>query len=326
MYPVSSLSTFGSKSKFTNGLIAITILSLPLSSAVVSADSAFSEKAIAVIKSCDSSEVMGFATLKERASSEGVKKIDVYMQVDGLSFGNHAVHIHETASCMPCGSAGGHFDPGNFGMTNPDANHPFHSGDLINIESDGAKGLMTTETNRVTLSDGPLSLFDDDGSAFIVHDLEDSYCPDGEAAGCAGGSRAACGIITKVNTIDDLELVVSRKDKRKDAVELADAELEKDVFIFLSPKYPQDQISKVTYYLNGNEYETETYPPYDFAGTKSSDKAKKFKTKDELVDGTHTVAAEIELSSGQSTFVSSSFTVDNEKDRFANGRENNPNN
>ena len=315
-----------SKTRFTTGLAVFTLLLMPLVGNSVSADSGFSEKAIAEIQSCDTSEVLGFATLKERTTSEGVKQIDVYMQVDGLSFGDHAVHIYETASCVPCGSAGGHFDPGNFGMTNPDANHPFHSGDLININSDGDKGLMTTMTTRITLSPGPLSLFDADGSAFIVHDFEDSYCPDGEAAGCAGGSRAACGIINKVNTIDDLELVVSPKDKRKNPVELADAELEKDVFIFLSPKYPADSIRKVTYYLNGHAYETETYPPYDFAGTKSKDKAEKFKTNKELAGGTHTIAAEIELSSGQSTFVSSSFTVDNDKDRFANGRENNSNN
>lgn len=311
------------KNIFTGALPVLTMLSLPLFSAAVTADSAFSVKAVAEIQSCDDSDIYGFATLKERATSEGVKQVDVYMQVDGLTLGKHAVHIHETASCIPCGSAGGHFDPGNFGMTNPDANHPFHSGDLVNIESDGDSALMTTDTSRITLSGGPLSLFDADGSAFIVHVLEDSYCPDGEAAGCAGGSRAACGIINRVNTIDDLELVVSPKDKRKNPVELADAELEKDVFIFLSPEYPRDDINRVTFYLNGKKYKTENYAPYDLAGTKKKDKAEKFKTKDELEDGTHTVAAIIELSSGQKTFVSSTFTVDNDKDRFGNGRRNN---
>ncbi len=54
---------------------------------------------------------------------------------------------------------------------------------------------MKTVTSRVTLSEGPLSLFDEDGSAFIIHVDPDSYCPDGEEAGCAGGARAACGII-----------------------------------------------------------------------------------------------------------------------------------
>ena len=50
-------------------------------------------------------------------------------------------------------------------------------------------------TSRVSLSDGPLSLFDEDGSAFIIHVQPDSYCPDGVVAGCAGGARAACGVI-----------------------------------------------------------------------------------------------------------------------------------
>lgn len=68
--------------------------------------------------------------------------------------------------------------------------------DLSNIEANvGGVGSMRTVTSRITLSPGVLSVFDDDGSAFIIHTNEDSYYPDGEAAGCAGGSRAACGII-----------------------------------------------------------------------------------------------------------------------------------
>ena len=155
--------------------------------------------AYAYIQSCNDADVVGRAFLVEEPSDEGIKKVRVNIKVRGLTPGKHAVHIHETASCEPCGSAGGHFDPGNFGQTNPDANHPYHSGDLINIESrdyrDYDFGYLNTVTTRVTLSPGPLSLFDGDGSAFIIHDLEDTYCPDGEKAGCAGGRRAACGII-----------------------------------------------------------------------------------------------------------------------------------
>ena len=33
-------------------------------------------------------------------------------------------------------SAGGHFDPGPNGNTDPDANHPYHMGDLPNMEVD----------------------------------------------------------------------------------------------------------------------------------------------------------------------------------------------
>ena len=57
------------------------------------------------------------------------------------------------------------------------------------------QGFLRTDTSRVTLSPGPLSVLDEDGSAIIVHVDPDTYCPEGEVAGCAGGARAACGII-----------------------------------------------------------------------------------------------------------------------------------
>ena len=64
----------------------------------------------------------------------------------------------------------------------------------IDVRKNG-KGRLKAVTTRITLSPGPLSLFDHDGSAFIIHDFEDTFCPEGVVAGCAGGSRAACGII-----------------------------------------------------------------------------------------------------------------------------------
>ena len=161
-----------------------------------------SVRATADIQLCsDPSVVIGSAMLREEKSNEGIKRVSISMHVKGLTAGKHAVHIHETANCEPCGAAGGHFDPGPFGMTNPDANHPFHSGDLVNIKARGRRGVgnLQTVTTRITLSDGPLSVFDEDGSAFIIHDNEDSYCPEGEVAGCAGGSRFACGIIKSVD-------------------------------------------------------------------------------------------------------------------------------
>src|SRR5688572_26430397 len=53
---------------------------------------------------------------------------------ENLKPGKHAVHIHEKGSCdggFKC--AGGHFDPGPFGHSDPDENHPYHMGDLPNI-------------------------------------------------------------------------------------------------------------------------------------------------------------------------------------------------
>ena len=112
-----------------------------LSSSVATEDSAeqkveISMSARATLAFCEDSSIeVGAAELVERASDEGVKLVDVYIRVRGLAeeAGLHAVHIHETGSCDPCSAAGGHFDPGPHGHTNPDGNHPFHSGDLVNI-------------------------------------------------------------------------------------------------------------------------------------------------------------------------------------------------
>ncbi|MCA1778347.1 MAG: superoxide dismutase family protein, partial [Xanthomonadaceae bacterium] len=155
--------------------------------------------AMATISGCADLEVNGAAMLQETASSEGIKQVEIYMRVSGLSDGKHAVHIHETAKCEPCSAAGGHHDPGLHGKTTPDApdfNHPFHMGDLINIDVKDGIGEMRTVTNRITLSAGRLSIFDDDGSAFIIHTETDQYCDheDELEAGCAGGARDACGI------------------------------------------------------------------------------------------------------------------------------------
>jgi Cu-Zn family superoxide dismutase len=80
--------------------------------------------------------------------------------LSGLKEGVHGVHLHAVGKCEPpFTSAGGHFDPGPAGNMDPDANHPFHLGDIppITAGKDG-KATMRVVTTRVTLSDGPLSL------------------------------------------------------------------------------------------------------------------------------------------------------------------------
>jgi Cu-Zn family superoxide dismutase len=102
-----------------------------------------------------------------------------------LTPGLYAIHIHETGNCDPFTAAKGHYDGNIDPQVNPEANvspglgnHPYHLGDLPNLSVDGnRKGLLYTITSRVTLSDGLNSLFDKDGSAFIVHELPDQYPP-----------------------------------------------------------------------------------------------------------------------------------------------------
>lgn len=122
-----------------------------------------------------------------------------------LTPGKHAIHIHETGSCEPFEAAKGHYDGNLDPQVNPEAsvspglgNHPYHLGDLPNLYvKDDRKGTLYAVTSRVTLSDGLTTLFDKDGSAFIIHELADQYRPDPPTKGAPGGPRIACGVIMK---------------------------------------------------------------------------------------------------------------------------------
>ncbi|MEB3882305.1 superoxide dismutase family protein [Lyngbya sp. CCY1209] len=142
------------------------------------------------------SDLGGTVTLVQTQTEGILPTVEVNAEVTGLPPNTrHGFHIHETGTCEPdFGAAGGHFDPGPFGQTNPDDNHPFHMGDLPNLEADAdGKAVFSHRTSRITLTRGPLSLFDDDGSAFIVHIDEDRGTTG--VQGGAGGGRLGCGVI-----------------------------------------------------------------------------------------------------------------------------------
>ena len=124
----------------------------------------------------------------------------ILARVEGLAPNTvHGFHLHENGTCAPdFAAAGGHFDPGPFGMPNPDANHPFHMGDMPNLRAD-SNGVAKFEhvTSRVTIAPGPLSLFDANGSSVIVHLNEDQGTTG--VPGGSGGPRIACGVIEMVN-------------------------------------------------------------------------------------------------------------------------------
>ncbi len=137
-------------------------------------------------------------------------KINVRAVVSGFAPGFHGFHVHAVGTCDPAvppgqtspfTSAGGHLNPS--GTT-----HGAHAGDqpLLLVNSDGtAMGRFASD--RYTVA----SLFDADGSAFIVHAAPDNYAnipgryaaagvvgPDAAtlATGDAGG-RVACGKIQR---------------------------------------------------------------------------------------------------------------------------------
>lgn len=137
-------------------------------------------------------------------------RVRIKLKVQGTSEsklipGLHAIHIHETGNCEPFSAAKGHYDGNVDSQVNPEAtinpglgNHPYHLGDLQNMSVDrDRKGSLYTVTSRVTLSNGRNTLFDSDGSAFIIHELPDKYLPDPPNKDAPGGARIACGVIVK---------------------------------------------------------------------------------------------------------------------------------
>jgi len=142
--------------------------------------------------------ISGTAQLVERKQGTGTT-VEITVTASGLKPGLHGVHLHAVGKCEPdFAAAGGHFDPGPASNPDPDANHPFHMGDIPNLEVDAnGKGTLKAVTTRVTLSDGPLSLFDQDGSAIIIHGNPDQGITGEPKSGVSGGPRVACGVISK---------------------------------------------------------------------------------------------------------------------------------
>ncbi len=135
----------------------------------------------------------------------GWKYVHIHLELNGnpkmLKPGKHAVHIHEKGDCECDGfkCAGGHFDPGPSGNSDPDTNHGYHAGDLpmITIDKNGS-GVLETITTRVTLSDGPVSILQPkEGTSLMVHANIDSNKTGAIGSGVSGGPRLACGRIEK---------------------------------------------------------------------------------------------------------------------------------
>lgn len=152
--------------------------------------------------------VEGLLDLKEY-DYNGAPYVYVRVEIEGdpevLKPGVHAVHFHEKAACDCEGfkCAGGHFDPGPSGNTDPDANHGYHAGDLPSITiSDDGKGLLEAITTRVTLTDGPVSLLGKDsapdGTSIMIHANPDPHTPGETGSGHSGGPRLACGTIEAI--------------------------------------------------------------------------------------------------------------------------------
>lgn len=126
-------------------------------------------------------------------------KVFVVARVMDMPEGFHGFHVHAVGSCEdngdgPFTAAGGHFNP-------TDSPHDDHAGDLpaLLVAADGM-GYLVTATDRFTVDD----LFDEDGTALIVHGNADNHAniperhggPDEETLKAGdSGPRLACGIV-----------------------------------------------------------------------------------------------------------------------------------
>ena len=121
--------------------------------------------------------------------------VTMVAEMEGLTEGAHAIHIHEKADCSsPDGkSTGGHWNPtaqphGQWG-----AEEGYHKGDIGNFTADASgKGSITFATDQWCIGCGDETK-DILGKAVIVHAGTDDYVT--QPTGDAGGRVSCAGII-----------------------------------------------------------------------------------------------------------------------------------
>jgi Cu-Zn family superoxide dismutase len=127
------------------------------------------------------------------------KGVLIQLKLEGVKPGEHGFHIHEKGSCDPktgFKSAGDHYTPRS-------TQHGYvrggpHAGDMPNVYADTSGQLHADlYTSNVTMLRDEATLFDEDGSALVVHAKPDDYRsqPSGDA-----GDRIACAVIEAVPT------------------------------------------------------------------------------------------------------------------------------
>ncbi len=142
------------------------------------------------LESKSDSTVAGTATFSEKNGS-----VTLTAKINGLSPGEHAIHIHEKPDCSATdgSSAGGHWNPtfkkhGKWG----DAEH--HKGDIGNFTADAnGNATVTFSTSEWCIGcEDPTKNIIDHG--LIVHKGTDDFTS--QPAGNAG-ARQACSAIIK---------------------------------------------------------------------------------------------------------------------------------
>lgn len=136
------------------------------------------------------SSVKGDVTFKEEDG-----EVHMVAALSGLSEGEHAIHIHETADCSAADgtSTGGHWNPTNEPHGKWGATEGYHKGDIGNFTAD-IEGNATVEFSTdewcIGCGDENKNIL---GKGVIVHQGVDDYTS--QPSGAAGARISCAGII-----------------------------------------------------------------------------------------------------------------------------------
>lgn len=122
-------------------------------------------------------------------------EVEMVAMLSGLSEGEHAIHIHQTADCTAAdgSSAGGHWNPTNEPHGKWGASEGYHKGDIGNFTADAdgnAKVEFETEEWCIGCDDENKNIL---GKGVIVHQGVDDYTS--QPSGAAGARVSCAGII-----------------------------------------------------------------------------------------------------------------------------------
>ncbi len=143
-----------------------------------------------------SGNAIGTVQLAQTAS--GVAIAVSVTSASTLKPGDHGIHFHSVGRCdgPDFASAGPHFNPTNkqHGLQNPSGPH---AGDLPNFTVgpstvSGSGYAFAATSSMISLSPGPTSIFDADGTALVIHVNADDERTD--PSGNSGG-RVACAVL-----------------------------------------------------------------------------------------------------------------------------------
>ncbi len=137
----------------------------------------------------------GSSTSGKITFTEKRGQVTLEAHINGLTAGNHAIHIHETADCSSDDgkSAGGHWNPTfeNHGTWGNETG--YHRGDIGNFNAnDNGHGMITFSTDLWCLGcdDANKNII---GKAIIVHQGADDLTS--QPSGAAGVRVSCAGII-----------------------------------------------------------------------------------------------------------------------------------